>query len=430
MITENTLSAHFKKRETALTWWAMSFAYSLLFAFIEDPRYVTISTIGKTRLFLFSIYCFLYGAAFLINILYMFRTYKVGNKFWLYLGCVSNMCMGLVATTLMPNQAAGGEITVFATIVHWIAGFGNIIINATVILVFCLTLSKKLKNNKLKAIAGIGAVVCLADLLGFVILTVVFKDLQKSKNGFFEIIPIVVSYIAIYLINHTDIAISRAKRDETENQIIIKDTSLFSSVCWGLLTFTWILFSTYVFIRNPIHYTISMTALEYRGGFVVVSIALSLSLFCNFIMMFKKHGYKNYFTIAVALIGSVSIIPCIFAPTTNSSELNVIHSLAAIVFFYFTMAAIIFFLIPMSKKNKKYVPFLIAITVIFVLATITTVTLFIILKQKYGRSGLVEFVPLEFMFVFFLLENHSNYFNTETVERKAQNEVSVLNQAN
>ncbi|MCM1544569.1 MAG: hypothetical protein NC110_04645 [Ruminococcus sp.] len=410
MISENKLSAHFKKRETALTWWAMSFAYSILFAFIEDPRYVTISTIGKTRLFLFCVYCFLFGAAFLINILYMFRTYKVGKKFWLRLGCVSNICMGLVATTLMPCKATGGEITTFATIVHWITGFGNIIINATIILVFCLTLSNHLKKKSLKAITGIGAAICLADLLAFVILTVVFKDLQKSKNGFFEIIPIVVAYVVIYLINHTDIASPRAQRDALENQIAVKDTSPFSAFCWGSLIFTWIIFTTYIFIRNPLHYTISMTALEYRSGFVVVSIALAVALFCNFIMMFKKHGYKNYFTIAVALIGSLAIIPCIIAPTTDSSELNVVHSLSAIVFFYFIMAAIIFFLIPLCKRNKKYTPFLIGIIAIFALTTIITVTLFIILKQKCGRSGLVELLPLEFMFIFFLLENHSDYF--------------------
>ncbi|MCM1365427.1 MAG: hypothetical protein NC122_09700 [Faecalibacterium sp.] len=419
MISENRLSAHFKKRETALIWWAMSFAYTMLFAFLEDPKHVTISLIGKERLFLFCIYCFLYGSAFLINIFYMYRTYKVGNKVLLKIACVSNLCMGLVATTLMPYKAGGSEISTFATIVHWIAGFGNIIINATVVLVFCLTLGKQLKNKKLKAVAIVGAVVSLAVLLSFVIMTIVFKDPQKSKNGFLEIVPIAVAFIAMYFINHTDLAIPRAERDAEEIHLTVKDNSIFSAVCWGSLVFTCILFSTYIFIRNPIHYTISMTALEYNPGFVIVCLAMAFTLCCNFIMMFKKHHCKNYFTIAVALVGSLAIIPCIAAPTTESADINPIHSLSAIVFFYFIMAAVIFFLIPASKKNKKYKPFLAGMIAIFAITLIVTVLLFIVFQQKYGRTGLVELLPLEYIFIFFILENHSGYFK-ENAEKESE----------
>ncbi len=414
----NNLSLHFKKRETALKWLAAGFAYFLLFAFMKNPSEFTISQIGKTHLGLFTVYCFIYGAAFLMNILYAYRTFPGQSKFLMRLAFVSNLCMGLVATTLMPLKASGADVTVFATIVHWITGFGNIIINAVVTLVFSLNISNQTKNKKLKACVGIGAATCIADLLAFAVLTVIMKNPQESKNGFFEIIPIVVSFLAIYIVNHTDLAMPRAQRDAAENKMTVIDTSAFSSLCWGLLIFAWISLSTYAFIRNPIHYTISMIALEYRPGFVVVSIAMAAAFFCNFLMMFKRHGYKNYFVIAVGLIGSLSIIPCVISPTTEQLKNNLVHSVFALMFFFFMMAAVLLFLIKQSKGNRKYRTFAVIQAAIFLASIVVLVILFVIFDQKYGRTGIVELVPLEYLFTFFMLENHTDYFKQSPEKEK------------
>ena len=57
MIKQNKLILHFSKRETALKWLFFSFGYFILFVFLENPVYKTISLIGKEHIILFSVFC-------------------------------------------------------------------------------------------------------------------------------------------------------------------------------------------------------------------------------------------------------------------------------------------------------------------------------------------------------------------------------------
>ncbi|MGN1443269.1 MAG: hypothetical protein ACI4XE_05395 [Acutalibacteraceae bacterium] len=410
MQSQNLFTLHFKKRETALKWLVGSFAYCALFMFLADPAEKTISLIGREHLTLFCVYCFLYGAAMIINFQYLFARFRVKNKFLYSLMMASNLCMGLVATTLMPPLSANGEISVFATIVHWITGFGNIVVNATVALVLNRIIYKAYNNKKAKIVFAVGTAVCIADLLVFLLMTLISGDPQKAKNGFFEIIPILVIYFVLYFINHTDTVVKRTERDAAENDLSVKDNRIFTSVCFAFLIAAVILFNNYAFIRNPIRYTISMTGIDYPKGFNLVCFLLAFSFALNFIQLFHKYGYKNPFVYAVSMIGSFSILLCAAVPTTMSKNIDVVHATSALVFFFFSMAALMMFMLSRIKTSRKHRKFFFGMAAIFVAAIITLVIMFIILDQKYGRTGLTEIIPLEYIFAYFYLENFTDFF--------------------
>lgn len=410
MQTQNLLTLHFKKRETALKWLVGSFAYCALFMFLENPAEKTISLIGREHLTLFCIYCFVYGAAMIINFQYLFDRFQIKSKFLYGLMMAFNLCMGLVATTLMPPLNAHGEITVFATVVHWITGFGNIVANATIALILNLKVYKAYNSKKAKAVFAVGTSVCIADLLVFLLLTVLTGDPQKAKNGFFEIIPLFVIYFVLYIINHTDAVSDRAERDKAEKDFKVCDNRVFSSICFAFLTAAAILFNHYAFIRNPIRYTISMTGIDYPGGFNLVCVLLALAFAFNFIKLFKKYNYKNPFVYSVSLIGSFSILLCAAVPTTMNKDIDVVHASGALIFFFFSIAALMLFLFSRAKNSRKHKQFLAGMTAILIAVIITLVMLFLVFDQKYGRTGLTELVPLEYIFVYFYLENFTDYF--------------------
>ena len=416
---QNLLTLHFKKRETALKWLAGSFAYCSLFMFLADPAEKTISLIGREHIVLFCFYCFLYGAAMILNFQYLFARFQIKNRFLYGLMLVFNLSMGLVATTLLPPLSAEGQISVLATIVHWIAGFGNIVVNATIALILNLKVYKAYNSKKAKILFAAGTSVCIADLLVFLLMTVISGDPQKAKNGFFEIIPIFVIYLVLYIINHTDTVTLRAERDEAEKGFTVSDSRIFTGVCFALLTAAAILFNNYAFIRNPIRYTISMTGIDYPGGFNLVCVLLAVAFAFNFIMLFKKYGYKNIFVYAVSMVGSFSILLCALVPTTMSKDINVVHAASALIFFFFTMAALWIFLLGRSKNSRRHRSFFAGLTAIVIAVIITLVILFIVLDQRYGRTGLTELVPLDFIFAYFYLENFTDFFEKQET-RKAE----------
>lgn len=405
MIKSNYITDFFKRRENLLGVLCFAAGYCLLFSFMENPKYKTISLIAKENLGLFLVFCILYFAAMLGNFHYMFERFSVKSKTLRIVGYISNLVFPFALTTLMPPLESGGEVSTFATIVHWICGFGNIAANATVVLVSCLVISKALNNKKLKTVCAVGSVISILDLLVFVFMGVVLKDVQKAKNGIFEIIPLAVTFVVLFVINHTDIAIKRSERDAEESRFTVCDKSPLSAVSFVLLVSAAAMFTFYAFVRNPIRYTISMTGIDYPVGFAIVSVLLSLCFLFNFILMFKRHSYKNVLAWVLAVIGSVAIIACVAVPTTMAKNISTIHALGALIYFYFTMAAFVLYFGHMRKSDKRYTKPLVVMLSVVAATVITLVVMFIILQQKYGRTGLTELVPLEVMFAFFLNEN-------------------------
>lgn len=353
----------------------------------------------------------------IINFDYLFKRFEIKNRFLYILVMAFNLSMGLVVTTLMPPLSANGEISTFATVVHWIVGFGNFIVNATVVLIVNLKIYKKTNSKKVKSLFAAGTSVCIADLLLFVVMTVLTKDPQKSKNGFYEIIPIFIVYLVLYILNHTDAALPRGQRDEAEKSLTARDERPFSSLCCGTLITAAVLFTNYAFVRNPIRYTISMTGIDYPAGFTIVCIALAVSFALNFIMLFQKYGYKNVFAYLLAIVGSASILVCAAVPTTMDKDIDILHALCALMFFFFVMAALMLFMLSRIKNSRRHRPFFAALSTILIAAVITLVIMFVVLDQRYGRTGLTELIPLEFIFIYFYLENHTDYFERESKEK-------------
>lgn len=409
MIKQNKLILHFSKRETALKWLFFSFGYFILFVFLENPLYKTISLIGREHIILFSVFCFIYAVGTLTNLVYMKNNFEIKNKCLHTAAIFMTSMFGFVATTLMPNKAVG-DISLFATIVHWIFGFGGIVVNTVAVLVILLSFMKEKNTKALKWIFSLSTGVCVLDLLVFLVASVLARgNVQKSKNGFLEIVPMTVTFFVLYIINHTDLVSSREERDEREKGIKVRDESIFSAVCSGSLGLAFIIFTLFAFVRNPVHYTISMTGTDYPIGFAVTSAALTCAFILNFIMMFRKNSYRNAVAWFLAVAGPLSIIVCVISPTKMGTELDLVHSVAALMFFYFILASFLLYYFHF-RKDKKRKPFLIGTVAIIIATSLVALFLFVIFKQKYGRTGLTEVIPLEFCFLCFYLENHSEYF--------------------
>lgn len=414
MVSQNLLLSHFRKRETALKWLFLSFGYFILFAFLENPVIKTISLIGKEHSVLFAIFCFIYAVSMTTNLSYLNRNFHIRNRFFYILSFAFSSLFGFVATTLMPDKDIG-DVTLFATIAHWVFGFGGILVNTVCVLVFLLDFCKKSAGKKLKSIFWLCTGAGILDLLVFVVLTVFAGgNVQKSKNGFLEIVPMTVTFFVLYIINHTDLVSEREERDIKEKNFTVSDSSVFAALSFGSLGFSWIVFTLFAFVRNPVHFTISMTGTQYPVGFAVTSFSLALAFVLNFIQMFRKNGYRNILAWILATVGPVSIILCVVSPTKMGNELDPVHSVAALVFFFFILAAFLLYYFH-NRKDKKRLPFLFGTLAVLAAVSLAMLFLFVIFEQKYGRTGLTELIPLEYFSLCFYLENHSDYFENEKI---------------
>lgn len=419
MITETLLSASLKKRKTAFWLFVSTTVYFFVFAFLENPLKSTISDIGRTRLPFLALYCILLPLCDIVNLEYMLRAFKIKAPVLRTLFIISNVCVGFVTTTLMP-EPPGGEVTMFSVLLHWLTGFGNIVLNATVVLVLCLRLSKRENNKKGKILFAVGTAGCIFDLVFFVLMSVFKGGVQNGKNGLYEIIPIVFTHIVLFAINHTEVFSKKSDRDSKEKTITATDASVFSSVSEFFLVLGWLFFFFFSFVRNPIHYTISMTGLDYPLGFGVTCAFISIGLALGFALAFKRSGYKNVFTYFLAIGGSLVLLVCVFSPTTHSGDgLDPVHSTAAVAFFLMIMAAVSLFCFFKRKQHKAYLPLGIAMFVILVLTLVTAYVMNILLDQRYGRTGLVEVIPLQFIYIFLFIENYTTLLHSEKKENIA-----------
>lgn len=413
MLNENLLTASLKKRKSAFLLFIVTALFFSVFCLLENPLKSTISDIGRSRLPLLAVYCILLPLCDIVNLEYMLRSFKLKAPVLRALFIVSNICVGFVVTTLMP-ELPGKVVSPFSVILHWVTGFGNIVLNATVVLILCSRLNKRENSKKGKALFIAGTALCIADLIFFVVMSTIMGGVQQSKNGLYEILPIVATHIVLFAINHTDIYSKRADRDREESSIKARDTSVFSAVSYFFLAAAWLFFTFFAFVRNPISYTISMTGLDYPIGFGVTSFLISIGLSLNFVLAFRNSGYKNILAYILGVGGSLTLLVCIFMPTTHSgTKLDPIHSVAAVLFFIFIMIAVILFCFHKRKEHKAYLPLAVAMLVILALTLLVAYIMNILLDQKYGRTGLVEVIPLQFIFFLMFFENYTDAFKNK-----------------
>lgn len=418
MLRENLLTATLKKRKAAFWLFIAAALFFSVFAFLENPLKSTISDIGRTRLPLLAVYCIILPLCDIVNVEYMLRAFKLKAPVLRTLFFVSNVCVGFVVTTLMPALPEK-TVSTFSVLLHWLTGFGNIVLNATVVLVLCLRLSQREKNRKGKALFITGTALCVADLLFFVVMSAVMGGVKEGKNGLYEIIPIVATHIVLFAVNHTNLFSPKAQRDSEESSIKAQDTSVFSAVAYFFLAAAWLFFTFYSFVRNPISYTISMTGLDYPLGFGVTCFLISTGLSLNFILAFLRSGYKNVLAYILGVGGSLVLLVCVFSPTTHSgTTLDPVHSTAAVLFFILIMAAVFLFCFHKRRENKAYLPLAFSMLAILAMTLIVAYIMNIFLDQRYGRTGLVEVVPLQFIFFFLFFENYTDKLKSETHEKK------------
>ncbi len=413
MLNENLLTASLKKRKSAFLLFIVTALFFSVFCLLENPLKSTISDIGRSRLSLLAVYCILLPLCDIVNFEYMLRSLKLKAPVLRALFIVSNICVGFVVTTLMP-ELPGKTVSPFSVILHWVTGFGNIVLNATVVLILCSRLNKRENSKKGKALFIAGTALCIADLIFFVVMSAIMGGVQQSKNGLYEILPIVATHIVLFAINHTDIYSKRADRDKEEVSIKARDTSVFSAVSYFFLAAAWLFFTFFAFVRNPISYTISMTGLDYPTGFGVTCFLISIGLSLNFVLAFRNSGYKNIIAYILGVGGSLTLLVCVFMPTTHSgTKLDPVHSVAAVLFFIFIMVAVILFCFHKRKEHKAYLPLAIAMLVILALTLLVAYIMNILLDQKYGRTGLVEVIPLQFIFFLMFFENYTDAFKNK-----------------
>ncbi len=418
MLRENLLTATLKKRKAAFWLFIAAALFFSVFAFLENPLKSTISDIGRTRLPLLAVYCIILPLCDIVNVEYMLRAFKLKAPVLRTLFFVSNVCVGFVVTTLMPALPEK-TVSTFSVLLHWLTGFGNIVLNATVVLVLCLRLFQREKNRKGKALFIAGTALCVADLLFFVVMSAVMGGVKEGKNGLYEIIPIVATHIVLFAVNHTNLFSPKAQRDSEESSIKAQDTSVFSAVAYFFLAAAWLFFTFYSFVRNPISYTISMTGLDYPLGFGVTCFLISIGLSLNFILAFLRSGYKNVLAYVLGVGGSLVLLVCVFSPTTHSgTTLDPVHSTAAVLFFILIMAAVFLFCFHKRRENKAYLPLAFSMLAILAMTLIVAYIMNILLDQRYGRTGLVEVVPLQFIFFFLFFENYTDKLKSETHEKK------------
>ena len=418
MLRENLLTATLKKRKAAFWLFIAAALFFSVFAFLENPLKSTISDIGRTRLPLLAVYCIILPLCDIVNVEYILRAFKLKAPVLRTLFFVSNVCVGFVVTTLMPAFPEK-TVSTFSVLLHWLTGFGNIVLNATVVLVLCLRLSQREKSRKGKALFITGTALCIADLLFFVVMSAVMGGVKEGKNGLYEIIPIVATHIVLFAVNHTNLFSPKAQRDAEEASIKAQDTSVFSAVSFFFLAAAWLFFTFYSFVRNPVSYTISMTGLDYPLGFGVTCFLISIGLSLNFILAFSRSGYKNVLAYILGVGGSLVLLVCVFAPTTHSgTTLDPVHSAAAVLFFILIMAAVFLFCFHKRRENKAYLPLAFSMLAILAMTLIVAYIMNILLDQRYGRTGLVEVVPLQFIFFFLFFENYTDKLKSETHEKK------------
>ncbi len=192
-------------------------------------------------------------------------------------------------------------------------------------------------------------------------------------------------------------------------KIFTKKSSLFLLIAgfiYGLvLPFCW--------GNNPLdeHGTLSLLCEDKQIFFWLWGIVTIGGIIFNTQYMYKKFEYKNRFLNVLCVASFISI--CVVALTLGHSIADwnpkrVAHWIATGVFIVFCVASITFFFIFNIKRRKGFrlltgLSFLIPVT-------------FGLIFGLYGKSGLMEIVPVAMMQVLLFIVNFTSFISTEKIE--------------
>ena len=168
--------------------------------------------------------------------------------------------------------------------------------------------------------------------------------------------------------------------------------------CWG---------------NNPLdeHGTLSLLCEDRQLFFWVWGIVTIGGIIYNTQYMYKKFEYKNRFLNVLCIASFVSI--CLVALTLGHSIADwnpkrLAHWIATGVFIVFCVASIVLFFMINIKRRKGF-------KLLTGLSWLVPVA-FGLIFGLYGKSGLMEIVPVAMMQLLLFVVNFTNLINTEKIE--------------
>lgn len=168
--------------------------------------------------------------------------------------------------------------------------------------------------------------------------------------------------------------------------------------CWG---------------NNPLdeHGTLSLLCEDKQVFFWAWGIVTIGGIILNTQYMYKKFEYKSRFLNVLCIASFISI--CVVALTLGHSiddwnPKRVAHWIATGVFIVFCVASIVLFFMMNMKKHKGF-------KLLTGLSWLVPVA-FGLIFGLYGKSGLMEIVPVAMMQILLFIVNFTSLINTERIE--------------
>ena len=180
----------------------LSFAFLLtalgmliVFAFIRDPARYTISLIGTEHPALFFVTSAFMSIATASNMLRLLESSGLKRGFTTAVTYIANAAMIMTSVTMTQEYVRG--LTEF----HWITAFMFMGINPLLIF-FCAV--KRIRTGNARCIRAMTVFlpIYLFDIL-YMLRSFALFGMMDSKNGIMEIVPIITTFILLFLFNHT-----------------------------------------------------------------------------------------------------------------------------------------------------------------------------------------------------------------------------------
>jgi len=173
--------------------------------------------------------------------------------------------------------------------------------------------------------------------------------------------------------------------------------------CLAWLIFGCAYMTWFGFLENPMQYTASMIGLDYPVGFIFWGVFQSISLVLNVLYLYRRYGYSSRFGYVCLIIAAICIGITVNVPSTEIFGLQlVMHWSTALLFAIFNAIAMGLCLVNKAKHSKKFM----ATFVLFIAMLLSMIVLLII----FGKSGIIEKIPMWGAYLILLLTNFTGLY--------------------
>lgn len=172
-----------------------AFGMLIVFAFIHNPEAYTISRIGTEHPMLFFLTCTIMSVATATNMFRLFESSGVRSRWLTVLTYAANAAMILASFTMTEEYVRG------LTELHWTAALMFMGINPLLILICAVRRVRRGNRRCIGALIIFPPIYC-ADIL-YILRSFLSLGAMDSKNGVMELIPILSTFLLLFLFNHT-----------------------------------------------------------------------------------------------------------------------------------------------------------------------------------------------------------------------------------